>query len=270
MSTRPEALDIGDDELFAFLLDDALEPARVEAIRAALVRSPALAARLATVSDGWERAIAAPERDDLYEARMWRRVAASLAPAVEPDHTVGGAEAPTHFAKGIGASAPPAARWRAGRLALAATILVTLGVGFLAGRIGREPPAAPTLASAPVLAPDASQRVLALHLADYFDAAERALLVAANSPGEGETAQALARELIDGNRVYAAAAERAGRPQLADFLRQLEPVLLELANGGTPDGLVAEQIRERDLAFKSRAAAALARRELAPPSRISL
>ena len=141
MSTRPEALDIGDDELFAFLLDDALEPARADAIRAALVRSPALAARLATVSDAWERAIAAPERDDLYEARMWRRVVAKL------DAPVGGASAPMPSARRIGAEAPPTTRWRT--LAAAATILVTLGVGFLAGRVGREPPASPSLASSP-------------------------------------------------------------------------------------------------------------------------
>ena len=245
MSTRPEDL-IHDDELFAFLLDDALEPARAEAVRAALVRSPALAARLATISDAYERAFEAPERDDLFEARTWRRVAAKL------------------DATPVAAARPASSR--TARYAMAATLLVTLGVGFLAGRIGRDEPVAPTTAAtSPLLAADSAQRVLAMHLASHFESTERALLVAANSPDDAETARALARDLIEGNRVYASAAERAGRPQLADFLRQLEPVLVELANGSElSSDVVAEQIRDRDLAFKTRAAAALARRELEP------
>ncbi|HVF34547.1 MAG TPA: hypothetical protein VND91_04430 [Candidatus Saccharimonadia bacterium] len=245
-------LPVTDDELFAFLLDDTLESARVEEIRAALLRNSGLAQRLATISEAYERTFEAPARDDLYEARMWRRVAAEL-PA---------------------ASAVRESRRRTPRLALAAAVLVAVGVGFLAGRAGRDDVAAPdagTGDSAPMLAANSSQRVLAMHLAAHFESTERALLVASNSPDEAETIQALARELTENNRLYADAAARAGRPQLADFLRQLEPVLLELANGGElSSGLVAEQIRDRDLAFKSRAAAALARREYAADPRITL
>lgn len=248
MSTRPEDL-VHDDELFAFLLEDALEPARADAIRAALVRSPALAARLATISDAYERAFEAPERDDLFEARVWRRVAAKLGeqPAAR--------------------TVTPRTAQRGARFALAATVLVALGVGFITGRVGREESLGPAsvATSSPSPAGESSRRVLAMHLASHFESAERALLVAANSPDDAETARAIARDLVEGNRVYAAAAERAGRPQLADFLRQLEPVLLELANGTElSSDVVADRIRDRDLAFKTRAAAALARRELAP------
>ena len=253
---------IRDDELLAFLVEGALEPERVEAIRAALARSPALALRLATVSSSLDDVFEAPARDDLYEARLWKHVESKLRQPMWAR--------PQPRSARIGAEAPPTVtRRNLGMFAIAATVLVAVGVGFIAGRIDRQPaPVAPIAGSA--VSDEVSNRVLALHLASYFESAERALLVAANSPDDAETAKALARELIDGNRVYAAAAERAGRPQLADFLRQLEPVLLELANGGAPDGLVAEQIVERDLAFKSRAAAALARRELIADSRIPL
>lgn len=261
---------IRDDELFAFLVDDELDAAQADAVRAALAREPALAARLATIADAWERVLAAPERDDLFEVRTWRAVAARL-------DVVGGAFGPD-LRGGIGRGRTPlpqprrtSVAFRRG-FALAATVLVAVGVGFLAGRLGRDaaPPAAP-LADTTLLAEDASRRVLAAHIAAHLESAERALLVASNSPEESETARALASELVEGNRLYAAAAERAGRPQLAEFLRQLEPVLLELANGdASTDALVAEQIRERDLAFKSRAAAALARRELGAGLRITL
>ena len=250
-------LAIHDDELFAFLVDDDFDAARADVVRAALVRDPSLAARLATIADAWERVLATPERDDLYEARTWRAIAARIDGSL------------------TGAGAPPAATRRVpglARYAIAATVIVAVGVGFLAGRLGREatPPAAP-LADVALLGDDAARRVLAAHLAAHLESTERALLVASNSPEEAETARELASELVEGNRLYAIAAERAGRPQLAEFLRQLEPVLLELANGdASTDPVVAEQIRERDLAFKSRAAAALARRELGAGQRITL
>ncbi len=270
---------IHDDELFAFLVDDDFDPARADAIRAALLRDHALAARLATISDAYEQVFAAPERDDLFEARIWRGVVGRTSQS--DGRTAEGREgrrmdAPADAEQGqrsrqTGATSPKSAGHRSAmsglrgpRLALAASLLIAVGAGFLIGRIGRDAaPPPPAIASTPLPAENAAQRVLALHLAAHFESTERALLVAANSPDDTETARVLARDLIDGNRVYAAAAERAGRPQLADFLRQLEPVLLELANGGELSaGLVAEQIRERDLAFKTRAAAALARREL--------
>jgi hypothetical protein len=58
------------------------------------------------------------------------------------------------------------------------------------------------------------------------------------------------------------AAERAGKPALAQFLLELEPVLRELANGDGDAalggaGLAQEQIRSRDLLFRLRALEAL-------------
>ena len=145
--------------------------------------------------------------------------------------------------------------WLLPGLALAAS----LGLGVVIGRQWPSPPA--SSAAVPVtLSSDAGSRVLAAHLAQHLGQTERLLRVAEN--GGGADSEALAAALIDSNRLYAAAAERAGKPALAQFLTELEPVLRELANssgdsalGGA--GLAQEQIRSRDLLYRLRALEAL-------------
>jgi hypothetical protein len=57
------------------------------------------------------------------------------------------------------------------------------------------------------------------------------------------------------------------KPALGQFLRELEPVLIELSNEqGAIAPALGDHIRRRDLTFKARAAAALARNELAAPA----
>jgi hypothetical protein len=68
----------------------------------------------------------------------------------------------------------------------------------------------------------------------------------------------VAATLVESNRLYAAAAARAGNTRLADFLRQLEPVLIDLANQPADasiqsrDGL-RDYLRKTDLLFQVRA-----------------
>jgi hypothetical protein len=97
--------------------------------------------------------------------------------------------------------------------------------------------------------------VLAAHLSRHLGQTERLLRVAEN--GGADASGELARALVESNRLYAVAAERAGKLALAQFLLELEPVLRELANGndaalGGAD-LAQEQIRKRDLLFRLRA-----------------
>ncbi len=152
-------------------------------------------------------------------------------------------------------SLPPAPR-----LVFASLLGAALALGFL---LGRQTDPVATATTTALLADDASSRVLAAYLSRHLQGAERALLVASNSPQDGAAAAELASGLLDSNRVYALAAERAGKPALGQFLRELEPVLIELASEGsvvTP--ALGEEIRRRDLAFRSRAAAALARQNV--------
>jgi hypothetical protein len=236
---------IRDDELLVFVIGEGLEPVRIEEIRAALAGSPDLAQRLAAVSAGLDEALSAPVPHEDFEVRLWDRLEQRLPPRdVQPVL--------------LATRRAPRVRFVAATLAMAATLVAAIGLGF---HLGRQQPQAETAVAA--FGNDAAQRVLAAYVSEHLDATERALMVAANSPGEEDTARALAGALVESNRLYAAAAERAGKAQLAAFLRQLEPVLIELARSDDATA-VGERIRDEDLAFKTRAAAALTRRDLAP------
>jgi hypothetical protein len=242
---------IRDEELVAYYWRDGLDPARRADIAAQLARSLELQTRY-TVLVGELDALATalplqaqPEPDDGFEARLWRRIDAHL-PA---------SRLATHRGRG-GARTTP---WR---WAMAATLLVAVGAGYLLGRhdAAREPALAQ-------LSDDAASRLLAAYLVSHFDNAERAFLIAAHSPEQDETARRLAEALLQSNRLYAQAAERAGKPQLAAFLREIDPVLRELALPAAAGAQAArERIERDDLTFKTRAAARLTRRELASHS----
>jgi hypothetical protein len=242
---------ITDRELVQFHYGDGLDPARAAQVEEALVYDAELRLRLADLRESLAVIAAAwpdAEADAGLEARLWRRVEPQLVPRK--------------------AQASWRRRWldwieplRPAQVAFASLLVAALGIGYLLGR--QQPvPAAPS--QSPVLADDAAARVLSAYLVAHLQDTERALLVASHSPQDGETAQQLAATLLDSHRLYALAADRAGKPQLAAFLRELEPVLIELANEqGEVSPALGAEILDRDLAFKSRAAASLARNELA-------
>lgn len=226
--------------------DPALDPLRQREIRAALAADPALRARLRELVAGLEaelQVLAPPELPRDYEARLWSR----LQPRLEARQASRARNAWTAVRDWLAGPGVP-------RLAFAAMLVLALGVGVYVGR-GQAPAVA--------LSDDGAQRLLGAYLSAHLQSTERVMLVAANSPDERETTQALARDLVSSNRLYASAAQRAGRPQLAAFLRQIEPVLLELARGDDPAATGA-RIRDEDLPFKARAAAAMARRGTPP------
>ncbi|HJY37144.1 MAG TPA: hypothetical protein VJ299_06765, partial [Steroidobacteraceae bacterium] len=149
---------------------------------------------------------------------------------------------------------PPQARFA---FAVAATVLVAIGVGFVVGRQSVTAPPPQEVAANDVEA--AAARVLEAYVAANLRATEGVLLTASNS---GDTSllegnRELAQSLVDSNRLYALAAARAGNTQLAAFLRQLEPVLLSLANQpGTATLQSSEDLRHfldsTDLLFQVR------------------
>lgn len=242
---------VTDRELVLFHYGDGLDASRAAQVEQALVYDAELRLRLAdlreslaVIADAWHE----PAADAGLEARLWRRLEPQLAPRpAQPGWR---------------------RRWlewiellRPAQVAFASLVIAALGVGYLMGRQQTPVDAAP---QAPLLAEDASARVLAAYVAAHLQDTERALLVASHSPDDSETAQRLAADLLDSHRLYALAADRAGKPQLAAFLREIEPVLIEIANEqGAMSPALGAEIVERDLAFKSRAAASLARNELA-------
>lgn len=244
---------ISDEDLVLFHYRDELPRERMEEIEEALFYDAGLRLRLAALRETLSAATEAwpqPEADAGLEARVWERLAPALPRRVRAP------AAPTWLDWRSWFSYP-----RNSQIAFASMLLAALGIGYLLGR------PAPMPADDPLLAQDASRRVLAAYLAAHLEDTERALLVASNSPDDGAAASELASSLLDTNRLYALAAERAGKPALGQFLRELEPVLIELANEeGSIDPALGDEIRNRDLTFKTRAAAALARNDAAPPS----
>jgi hypothetical protein len=248
----PTVQPISDEDLVLFHYRDELPRERMREIEDALfydaglrLRLAALRETLSAVGEAWPQ----PEADAGLEARVWERLAPALPKRVPPEKL-------SWFDWRSWFSYP-----RNSQIAFASMLLAALGIGYLLGR----PAGAP--ADDGLLAQDASRRVLAAYLAAHLEDTERALLVASNSPGDGAAASELASSLLDSNRLYALAAERAGKPALGQFLRELEPVLIELANEeGAIEPALGDEIRRRDLTFKTRAAAALARNDAAKPS----
>jgi len=133
-------------------------------------------------------------------------------------------------------------------------LVVAVGVGFYAGRRSAPPPDPASNADAMAL------RVLDAYVAAHLRATEGVLVTASNS-GSGallDGNRELAASLVESNRLYALAAARSGNARLADFLRQLEPVLMSLANqsdGGavqSSEGL-RDYLHATDLLFQVRA-----------------
>jgi hypothetical protein len=238
---------ISDNDLILYFYQDGLDAGRIAQIDAALRNSETLRARyrelqrtLHSVDAG-----AAIEPDAAFTQRVWQRLE-----------------------QRIEQSSPAPARigWRARlhdllqsllspRFALAATCMLALalGIGYYAGRSS-----ATHESNAPESAMAA--RVLDAYVSDHLRATEGLLMTAANSDSAELPAgnSDLAATLVESNRLYAVAAARSGNTRLADFLRQLEPVLIDLANQPADasvqsrDGL-RDYLRKTDLLFQVRA-----------------
>ena len=241
---------ITDDDLVLYRYRDGLDAARIEQIAAALAESPALRERYVAI----ERAIAQFDSQEIEPdpdlgSRLWRR----LAPQLEEAGLV--ARPSRGMLDRLRAwLAPPQTRFA---FAAAATVLVAIGVGFVVGRETVTTPPEAVVASNEVEA--AAARVLEAYVAANLRATEGVLLTASNSGDASllEGNRELAQSLVESNRLYALAAARAGNTQLAGFLRQLEPVLLSLANQpGTATLQSSEDLRHfldsTDLLFQVR------------------
>jgi hypothetical protein len=211
---------ISDDDLVLHHYRDGLELAQLARIDAALSASPDLRAR----RDALLRTLAAvdaapaPYPDADFESRLWRQLEPRLTRSV-----LRSAARPGLAERLRAWLAPPPLAW-----AGACVIALAVGLGFLAGR--QTAPEPDVVAQA--RADESAMRVLDAYVAAHLRATEGVLVTASNSDSVAllDGNQELAASLVDANRLYARAAARAGNTQLADFLRQLEPVLMSLAN----------------------------------------
>ena len=250
---------ITDDDLVLYHYHDGLDAARISQITAALTTSQALRERYTAI----ERALAHFGQDELaldpdLGTRLWRR----LEPQLEAAGVVASPSSARGYASVTGQSALDRLRaWLAPTplrpsFAAAAVLIVAIGTGFLVGR--QSVTVSPIVTSAKADA--AAGRVLDAYVAANLRATERVLLTASNSSDvlllEGN--RQLAESLVESNRLYALAAARDSNARLADFLRQLEPILLSLANQPGPAAVQSSEDLRRfldatDLLFQVRA-----------------
>jgi|SRR6478736_406331 len=237
---------ISDNDLILYFYRDGLDAGRIREIDDALFASPDLRARYTHLQQMLHAVDAepAPEPDAQFSERVWQRLDARIG-------TVG--PSPSWHARLLDTLhsllVPRAA------FAASCMLLLAIGIGFYAGRSTAPQPdeIAQTRANA------MATRVLDAYVAEHLRATEGLLLTAVNSDDAGLVGNRdLAASLVDSNRLYAQAATRSGNTRLADFLRQLEPVLLELANQ-SPDTSVQsidglrDYLKKTDLLFQVRA-----------------
>jgi len=249
---------ISDEELVLFHYRDGIDPGRVAEIERALATDAALSARYAELAQVLAQVPAgAPEPDAAFEHRLWTALERRMGPTPAPR---------ARMFDSLRAWFVPLPAARAA-LAGAFALTLALGIGYYAGRRSapEQPPAiaaVPTTTAPNVAAPggNAAARVLDAYAAEHLRATEGLLLTATNTDSSAiQSSNAeLAAALVESNRLYALAAERAGNARLANFLRTLEPVLIELANQtpdttiGSGDGL-RNYLQDTDLLFQVRA-----------------
>lgn len=230
MANRPD-----DEELALRFWGEHPEP---DAIDRAIAADPELARRYRELAGALAalEAIEAPEPRAGLEGRLWARVAPGLAP---------------RRSRFLALPSWP-------RLATLAAAAVALAVGgFLAGRASGPAPA-PLVAEATLeaLSPEARDRLLAAALTEHLDSSERLMVELVNDDRPSDdNERRLAAALLDSNRLYRAAAERAGQRRIAAVLGEIEPLLAELANAPAEGDVTAaarERIDSQDLLFRVR------------------
>jgi hypothetical protein len=135
-----------------------------------------------------------------------------------------------------------------------------LVMAFLAGRHWPMPSPAPAVTTAASEA-QVRERVLLIAVGDHLERSQMLLVELANAPA-GKPAdigveQERAEELVGANRLYRAAAVRAGEPAMASVLEELERLFIEVAH--SPEQLrpaqlarLQRRIESRGLLFKVR------------------
>jgi anti-sigma factor RsiW len=204
---------ISDDDLILYYYRDGLDAAERARIGAALAEQPELAQRLHKLVGRLDAAAAIPEVPVPEPFRQRWRAALDQAAQEKPSRL-----------------APPKRAHFTPWLAAAAVAAVAIVVVFQL----RQPPPAAQTAQVTTPAAGAYERGLQSHLASTEQQ-----LASLESATPEERAR-LVESIIEQNRIYALAAERAGEPQLARVLRAFSPVLEGLQKGGDTSASVAQ------------------------------
>ncbi|MEO7917810.1 MAG: hypothetical protein ABIR16_09215 [Dokdonella sp.] len=248
---------ISDDELILYHYRDGLEPSRLAKIATALESAGELRERYRRLVALLDRvdAVTTAEPDESLAARTWERLAPRLDAAHEGKRNVD-----THGVRRARAPHKQRTRWHVPIVfSAAASLMIAVAIGYQAGRQSAPSPSPLTQTALSAKSGMMAARVLDAYVAEHLRATEGVLLTAANTDARSTFADErdIAASLVVSNRLYALAAARAGDARLADFLRQLEPILIELANR-SPDSPIQstnglrDYLRRTDLLFQVR------------------
>jgi len=238
---------ISDNDLILYYYRDGIDAARITEIDDALFASPQLRSRYTRLQHllGGVDSVPVAEPDAEFAERVWRRLDARLPPSSARSNWLARLRDALQTLQ-----VSPAA------FATACVLSLAIAIGFYVGRWSAPQPdeIAQTRANAMAV------RVLDTYVAEHLRTTESLLLTAVNSDDTQLRAgnRDLAAQLVDSNHLYALAAARSGNTRLADFLRRLEPVLIDLANQPADasvqsiDGL-RDYLRKTDLLFQVRA-----------------
>ncbi|MGB0134878.1 hypothetical protein [Dokdonella sp.] len=246
---------INDNDLILYHYQDGLDAARMTEIAAALAGSAHWRERYRRLCHVLDAATDEPPLpSDGFEQRLWSGLDQRIEDARPRAESTGFVDRMRGLFELL----------RGSRLVLAGgfacALLIALGVGFQFGRVTPSQAIVEAPAEVSGKGRTMASRVLDGYVSGHLRATEGLLLTAVNED-DGEFLDGnreLAKSLIESNRLYAAAAARAGNARMADFLRQLEPVLLEVANQSAASNVEDKQglrdyLQKSDLLFQVRA-----------------
>ena len=208
---------ISDDDLLLYYYRDGLEPADRARIGAALAEQPELAQRLVALVGRLDAAAAIPDVPVPDAVKQRWRVALDAAARGQTTR----------------AAPPRTSRVTHGRWLAAATVALVAVVSVL--QFIKQPPTEQTAHTPAPKDNAAYERGLKSHLANTEQQ-----LASLEKATPAERAE-LVDTIIEQNRIYALAAERAGKPNLARVLRAFTPILQDLEHeDGDPSANVAQ------------------------------
>ena len=218
-------------------------------LAAEVARSPELSRRFEALSSELLRMdeLMPPVRADNYGSDVWRGIESKL----------------------ISAYLPAASPWKSWlstmlqprfSLAGAASLVLVASLAFMLGRQASQPieltPAGSDTQTAAAYPGLDTERLLTASVSGHLEQLNLVLTQFAIQPQTSSTEAERATDMLVANRLYRKAAEDQGKHQLAGFLAELEPLLIELAyeaHKASPETLNRMQQEVRDsLLFRVR------------------
>lgn len=214
-----------------------------------VARSPELSQRFEALSAELLRIdeLMPPSRDDDYGSVVWRQIESRL--------TLDDVPADSRW--GIWLSSILQPRFS---LAGAMSLVLVASLAFMLGRQANQPneltPASTDTQTVAVTPGLHTERLLTSSVSGHLEQLNLALTQFANEPRTSSAEAERATDMLVANRLYRKAAADQGKHQLAQFLAELEPLLIELAfeaHKASPQTLSRMQQEVRDtLLFRVR------------------